>query len=320
MISVIIPVYNMEKYLDDCLSSVLGQNYKNIEVLLVDDGSKDNSRTICEAWAKKDNRIRFFHKENGGQGSARNLALDNIKGDYISFIDSDDLITNDMYSNLKDAINENETDMAICKTYTFTDGETPVFKEEKCDIEYFNMTSFEAMEMRMNSNSMVSDSPCNKLYKAELFENLRFTEGRLLEDSALMYKLIAKCNRITHIKKVGYLIRNNMSSDSRVKYNVRRCDTMVTYEEMVDFISNNDDYKTLTVKTQQLANGAVFYNAGEFYLSKIKDKQTKILIKSHAKKQLKEYKEIKLKNKILLWLIANAFPMYGLFYKFSKRG
>ncbi len=318
MISIIVPVYNMEKYLDACVQSIINQEYKDIEILLVDDGSKDGSLALCKQWAQKDGRIRVFEKENGGQGSARNLALSNIRGEYVSFIDSDDLVTADMYTVLTDIMEKTDSDVAVCETRTFADGEEVEIDNTTKD-KLVTMTSYEAMECRMNSGRYVTDSPCNKLYKANLFDSLRFVEGRLLEDSAMMYKVIDLCGNVTYTDKVGYLIRNNITSVSRVKYSAKRCDTMLTYEEMVDFISSKPIYAPLVRNCQALANGAVFYNAGEFYCSELKDTTTKKLIKSHARKQLKEYKQISAKNRLLLFMISNIFCLYGAFYKLGKK-
>ncbi len=318
MISIIIPVYNMEKYLDACVASVVEQDYRDIEILLVDDGSKDNSLVLCHEWEKKDSRIRVFAKENGGQGSARNLALKHMKGEYVSFVDSDDLVSPDMYTALMDAINKTGADMAVSNTLKFSDGESiQVDNSEKtmCIV----LSDYEAMQDRMTAGKYISDSPCNKLYHAKLFRDISFVEGRLLEDSATMYKLIDRCKKIVYIDKIGYLIRNNPTSVSRVRYNARRCDTIITFEEMVEFISKSEKYKAFTSHCISFANGAVFYNAGELYISKLKDTKTKNFIQNHAKTQLKQYKLLSGKNKALLFLVAHAFPLYGELYRIKKK-
>lgn len=113
-VSVIIPIYNAEKFIGKCVDSVLNQTYTNLEVVLVDDGSKDGCPIICDEYAKKDLRVRVFHKENGGQSSARNLALDNITGEYVSFVDSDDYIESDMIAEMVKQLDKNNGDVAIC--------------------------------------------------------------------------------------------------------------------------------------------------------------------------------------------------------------
>ena len=116
LISVIIPVYKVERYLPRCIDSILSQTYKNIELLLIDDGSPDSSGDICDEYAEKDPRVRMFHKENGGVSSARNLGLDEAKGDYIGFVDSDDYIAPGMYEKLVELIEDNNADIAVCRS------------------------------------------------------------------------------------------------------------------------------------------------------------------------------------------------------------
>ncbi len=318
-ISIIVPVYNMEKYLDACVESLVRQEHENIEILLVDDGGSDHSPAMCDAWAERDARIRVFHKKNGGQGSARNLALDHISGDYISFIDSDDLVTADMYINLLETAQAYHADLVVCGTRSFDDGEKRHIPNSD-ENEVVIMTSWQAMENRMTSGKYISDSPCNKLYAAELFRNTRFVEGRLLEDSATMYKIIDASKKVVYSSKVGYLIRKNVASVSRIKYNTRRCDTIKTYEEMVSFMQERPCYEDFVPNSILMANGAVFYNAGELYSSGLKDEAAQDLIQKHARKQLHDYPIPSIKNKILLHMVAYAFPIYGMIYKYGKKG
>ena len=169
LISVIIPIYNVEKYLDRCIESVVVQTYKNLEIILVDDGSPDNCPTMCDEWAKKDSRIKVIHKENGGQASARNKALDICTGDYISFIDSDDSILPNMYENMLTVMLENNGDISVCgymadnglrvaKTY-ITD-KVKAFNTQEAIEEYFLKES-------------IAPTVTNKLFAAAIFENIR---------------------------------------------------------------------------------------------------------------------------------------------------
>lgn len=121
LISVIIPVYNVEKYLEQCLDSVINQNLQDIEIICVDDGSTDNSPSILEKFSSKDNRIKIFSKENGGQASARNLGIKKAKGKYIAFVDSDDFIKEDMFVKLYDVAENNNLDIAMCKIALYDD-------------------------------------------------------------------------------------------------------------------------------------------------------------------------------------------------------
>ena len=140
LVSIVVPVYNVDKYLDKCVNSIINQKYKNLEIILVDDGSTDESGKKCDLWAEKDNRIRVIHKENGGLSDARNVGIDNSKGYYISFIDSDDFIENDMIEVLLKEIKENNCDISICGYY-----KTYVDKDEIIDNskEIFVMNNIE---------------------------------------------------------------------------------------------------------------------------------------------------------------------------------
>ena len=122
LITVIVPVYNVEKYLTRCVDSIINQTYKNLEIILVDDGSTDSSPAICDNYAKKDSRINVIHKQNNGASSARNAALDIASGDYIGFVDSDDYINRDMYASLFDSIVDSGSDMAICESEYVVNG------------------------------------------------------------------------------------------------------------------------------------------------------------------------------------------------------
>lgn len=316
LISIIIPVYNASQYLDKCLSSIVSQSYRNLEILLVDDGSKDDSLRKCYEWKDKDSRINVFHKKNGGQGSARNVALDNAIGNYIGFVDSDDVIKSDMYEVLLDLLESNDADMVISRAENFYHDDDLVDDGDDTTVV---MSSVEAMQDRFTRSRFITDSPCNKLYKSSLFEKIRFLENRLLEDSAFMYKVIYQCHTIAYINKTGYLIRCDLSSVSRRKYNIRRCDMITTYEEIASFFSDKEEYRFLLSKMQSYANGAVFYNAGEFYCSNCKDQQSKQFIMNHAKFQHSHYQLKSPKNSFLLLLISHCFTLYGIMYEFKKR-
>ncbi|MDY2590818.1 MAG: glycosyltransferase, partial [Agathobacter sp.] len=127
LISVIVPVYKVEEYLDECVKSIISQSYSNLEIILVDDGSPDKCPELCDLWTTKDNRIKVVHKCNGGLSSARNAGLDIACGDYISFVDSDDYIAPDMIANLYNCIIENKTDISACKIYSITNNNILVY-------------------------------------------------------------------------------------------------------------------------------------------------------------------------------------------------
>lgn len=318
MISVIVPVYNMEKYLKKCVDSILNQDYKDIELILVDDGSKDSSPLMCDEFADHDDRIKVIHKENGGQGSARNMGLDIAKGEYISFIDSDDWVEPDMYTNLITIAQENDADLAICEVALCHEDGT-VLKKKRVNGTLI-MTKDEAFSHRFDGSEIVTDSPCNKLYKKELFKNLRYPENRLLEDSALMYLILDRVQKVVSSEKIGYNIRCDMGSVSRRKYNKKRCDTIITFTEMADFLASKEEYKKYVPVANSYIAGAIFFNAGECYLSRFdKRKQTLKYIKGKAKEVLASGKQFSKKNALLLKIISVSPGIFGTIYKITKR-
>jgi glycosyltransferase involved in cell wall biosynthesis len=130
-ISIIVPVYDVEKYLKKCVDSILNQTFKDFELILVDDGSPDNSGAICDQYAEKDSRVRVIHKENGGLSDARNAGIEVARGKYLGFVDSDDFVNEDMYKQLYTSIIENNADLSICGIFDLYEGKTPIKKTEK---------------------------------------------------------------------------------------------------------------------------------------------------------------------------------------------
>ena len=192
LISIIVPVYNVEEYLDRCIQSVLNQSYKNIEIILVDDGSTDKSLEICNKY-KKETKIKVFHKKNGGLSSARNFGMKKIKGKYIYFLDSDDYISINTIEILYNSLKNNNGDISCAKELFVYDSVTNL--EANKDFGVINYTSENALESILYMNG-ISNSACNKLYKKELFNNIIFPEGKLYEDLGCIYKVIGKANKI----------------------------------------------------------------------------------------------------------------------------
>lgn len=208
-ISVIIPVYNMEKYLDKCVSSVLKQTYKNLEIILVDDGSKDSSPALCDEYAKKDERIKVIHKVNGGLSEARNFAIDIATGDYIGFVDSDDYVAEDMFESLYNLCEQYNADISIESFYEIrkdkivscaNSGKLQLLTREEAQIELLRDTNIQSYAW-------------NKLYKRELFETgIRYPVGKTFEDIATTYLLFEKSNKIVRQEKpIYYYVRRDDS-------------------------------------------------------------------------------------------------------------
>ena len=205
-ISLIVPVYNVEKYLEKCVNSILKQTYKNLEIILVDDGSTDESAEICDKLKKDDNRIVVVHKTNGGLSDARNVGIGIATGNYLGFIDSDDYIQKDMYEYLYKLIKENNADISICNYMTIYEDKD--FQVEKIPNEIQAYTKIDAMRELLKRNQ-IQDYAWNKLYKRNLFNNIKYPVGRKMEDLGTTYKLFDKADKIIigNQKKYFYLQR-----------------------------------------------------------------------------------------------------------------
>ena len=186
LVSCILPVYNVEEYLYECIESIVNQTYKNIEILLIDDGSTDNSSNICEKWKKKDNRIVVIHKENGGASSARNFGLDIMKGDWINFIDSDDIIHSQYIQLLLQVVEKNNVLMACC-SYKQMEQNLNLVEEYEYD---FKSEKIITENKRVNFYKIGNDmifSPWGKLLHRSFFNEFRFLEKKIHEDYGLIF-------------------------------------------------------------------------------------------------------------------------------------
>lgn len=207
LISVIVPVYNVEKYLDRCIKTIVDQTYNNLEIILIDDGSPDSCPQKCDIWAKKDSRIKVIHKKNGGVSSARNKGLDVATGEYISFIDPDDIIHPNYYDILMSQIGN--ADCIICSFKKFSN-EIEFESRYNCLLE--TMTSIETIKKGFFNNLDIFSVVWNKIIKSDIAKNQRFNETmKNGEDSLFAYNIIISCNEIKYIKAplYGYYTRED---------------------------------------------------------------------------------------------------------------
>lgn len=192
LISVIIPVYNVEKYLRRCIDSVLAQTYANLEIILVDDGSQDNSGAICDEYKEMDDRIVVIHKENGGLSSARNIGLDVAQGEYIGFIDSDDYIEKDMFEYLHNLLTKSDADISTCGIVDCYANSTNYYKKTKGQIV---VNRIDAIRHMMEAK-IVSVHAVNKLYRKDLFLELRYRENKTTEDGFIIVDLLERTEKV----------------------------------------------------------------------------------------------------------------------------
>lgn len=220
LISVVVPIYNVEKYLNRCIDSILSQTYSNLEIILVDDGSTDNSGIISDEYALFDSRVKVIHKKNGGLSDARNYGIKAAHGEYITFIDSDDYVRNDYVEVLYSLIQKNnsEISVAICKkVYENNDQKSIYNVKKRIEITDNKFTMLEHMLYQ----KLYDTYAWAKLYKLSLFNDVKFPKGKLYEDLATIYKLILKSSKVSYINEeiYYYFIRNN--SITNCEFNIK---------------------------------------------------------------------------------------------------
>lgn len=203
IISIIVPIYNVEQYLSKCIDSIVNQTYKHIEILLVNDGSTDNSEEICLAYANKDSRIRYFKKENGGLSDARNYGISRAKGDYLAFIDSDDFIHSEFIQRLHEAI-ERENALVAVAGYDRVDASGHFLTAEPLPTNQAVLSGRNVCKKLLEADGHRFVVAWNKLYKKELFEDFRFEKGKIHEDEYFTYRLLYELEKVAIVQECLY--------------------------------------------------------------------------------------------------------------------
>lgn len=224
-ISIIVPVYNVEKYLIRCLDSIVNQTYKNLEIILVDDGSTDRCSEICDTYAGKDKRINVIHKENGGLSDARNRGIEIATGEYLAFVDSDDYIAANMYAVLLERMLNDGSDMAVCN-FLYVDEQEKLLEESNCDIPIINecIETRAAIHKLTEAKSWYYVVAWNKLYRKEIFRRLRYPKGKYHEDEFVIHHIIQNCRLISCVKDPMYYYVQRDKSITSQSFNLGRMD------------------------------------------------------------------------------------------------
>ena len=311
--SIIVPVYNVEQYLRQCIDSILGQTFADFELILVDDGSPDNCPEICDEYAKKDERVKVLHKENGGLSDARNAGLEIATGEYIAFVDSDDYVAPDMYESLYNLITQNDCDMAICRAVIVREQDTPIYE----DAEDIKIMDSDTANYQMIYKRLFGVNAWNKLYKRKLFDKIRFPKGLLYEDMATAYAFIGECNKVVYspMKKYAYLQRSG-SIMNMTGYMVSP-DKVKIIEEMISYF----EPKSINGK-EEINAGSIRFLLEDIY----KMASCGNLIKNKAymeafckfyknNKDLFKNKFLTLKEKAVLYMAVNMPKLLQAIYK-----
>ncbi|MBY5023176.1 glycosyltransferase family 2 protein [Streptococcus suis] len=255
LISIIVPVYNVENYLDECIRTVLAQTYSNWELLLINDGSTDSSGTICDDYAKGDERIRVIHKNNGGLSDARNAGIDNCTGEYITFLDSDDGIREDFLETCLTTAIQHDVDIVIGHFFIWDENQQTFYyfveQSQKDTIEL--ISAQEALNRQVvwkNFNTAPFVVAWGKVFKATLFNTIRFPKGKVFEDEYTIHKALLKSDSVALINKEFYMYRRHgnsiMTSDfslSKVLNNIEALE-----ERIVDLVLAKKDTELVRQK------------------------------------------------------------------------
>lgn len=278
LVSIIVPVYNVEPYLDKCVQSILKQSYKNLEIILVDDGSTDASGTMCEEYAQMDLRVKVIHKVNGGLSSARNMGLEVMSGFFFTFVDSDDYIHSECIKRLYSYMLQDKTDLCVCepRRFKFTPSETSSVLATSRHYIYDKESA--------RRNTLARKIPmyaCGKLFTANLKEHIRFPEGKLYEDMPVIWHVIKHIKCMTYVQEGLYYYRQRSGSILHSPYNHNRMEQLYNAERILSEFSKQDPlHKT--------AASLCFFCAADNYVLVAKEYQEDII---YLKKAIIEYRK-----------------------------
>lgn len=286
LISVIVPIYKVEDYLEKCIDSIRNQTYQNLEIILVDDGSPDKCPQMCDDFAKEDSRIKVIHRKNGGLSAARNSGLEIATGEYIGFVDSDDYIHSKMYETLLAHLEESNAELAVCRVQdVFEIGEEALLTGgEKVE----TMTNVEALKSIYGDWGTDMKVAWNKLYRREIFNELRYNEGKVHEDEFMIHKVLYCIKKVVTTSYKMYYYQRGSASIMRVKkYSLQRLQGLEALEDRIRLWGSCED-KTLVSKMYESYFNSLIIS---YYLVKQHYPEEKQIIKELREKFLLVYKK-----------------------------
>ena len=305
-LSIIVPVYDVEQYIHKCVDSILNQTFRDFELILVDDGSPDNCGAICDEYAKKDNRVKVIHKENGGLSDARNWGIDVAQCEIIGFVDSDDYIDKDMYSDMISYLEENKCDIVCCDLCSVR-GEKKKFRLSYSEHKIF--LGKDAVNEILNVK--LDNSAPSKIFKRNVIGEIRFPIGRVYEDVATTYKFVFNAEKVGYIPNPYYYYLKREGSIISSSFNEKsRYDCFLGYKERLEFCKKHNlecihDCEWLALKNALSALTA-FYAKHE---DKISDRFVDVYNFIKEYKNFK-HKQMHSKHKFLLWCFNNCKQLY----------
>lgn len=290
MVSIIVPIYQAEKFIGKCISSIIDQTYSDFELILVDDGSVDASYEICKSYAKRDNRLVLIHTENYGSGHARNVGLRCAKGEYISFVDADDYLEHEFLERLVSEIQRFNADIAECDFYLIKDGVKQMKSiQQNCVFEYNG-----AQAMREH----ISDQNCrqlvwNKLYKKKVIQDIWFVEGKTIDDEFWTYRVIGNADKVIHVSEQLYNYVQHKESVMHQQYNIKRLQALEAQSLRLNYVSER--FPELRSYAEKMLYFACMYHMQMAlkYLDRESRRAAFYVIKSILRQEFSEIKFVK---------------------------
>ena len=309
LITVIVPVYKVEQYIERCVRSICMQTYQNLEIILVDDGSPDQSGKICDELAKQDSRIRVIHKENGGQASARNRGLDEANGDFIGFVDADDWIAPEMYESLYTLMKQQTAQIACCGIDRCNDSGHVSYFNPSVD-EQFTLNRNDAM-IRLIENDRITSSPCDKLYCKSIFFGLRMQEGMIFEDFEIMHHCIFRAERVAYTGMPYYHYYLSPNSTLRQTFTPKQFDSVRASEMRLDFYQQNspENLEIVEAKHVEICLDVLYRSRKSSACKQLRQQLKKALalfLRNHPSLKLSS------KTKIKLLFLRFGIPVYSM--------
>lgn len=317
LITVVVPVYKVERYLDECVQSIINQTYRNLEIFLVDDGSPDRCGEMCNEYAKMDSRIRVIHQENKGLSGARNSAIDAFKGDYITFVDSDDWISHEMIEYLYKNLIDHDAQMSCTLLDSFyEDGTHSVARHNG---EVFTYTREQALDCFL-FNDYLTPCVCGKLYRRDLWASVRCPIGILFEDQFTTYKLIDQCDTIIYCTKPMYHYRKRTGSIGHSDFKSKTYNLYDAIHEEYEYIHTRYGQEVPNIAVARITWEIVFVNM--MIAAGYKDHKVKAEVQKFARKNLTKVWKCNYISKLRkgqISLFALSYPAYNVFYLLYKK-
>ena len=313
-ISVIVPVYNAEKYLEKCINSILNQTYSNLEIILVNDGSKDKSLELMEKFKNQDDRIFIINKENAGVSSARNRGIEVASGKYVIFIDADDYIEKNMFEVLKDDLFKNNVDISMCGYRNIDINGNILYESKPMEEKYFDTKTF---RRNLFKDTYYRELICNKLFRLEIIKehNIRFHEDIHINENILFLLDFSKyAFRYSYGNEILYNFLYNTSGATHAKFNLKKVSVLSSYIRLLNYDLDTDILNR--IKYKYLFDGYAYaYLMKKNNLDNTELKNNLISFKNKYYKDIKNEKKISSSKKMSLWFMMNFNYIYCKFRK-----